>query len=374
MIENIYKKKCTRTLKADNEPQVLLPHLDHLLSRRDLFGVAGILGAMMALSLAPGAQKTAFAQAREGVVLRLGWLPTGTEAPLYLTKEKGYWSKRGLDVDIRPGTGSGDAAKLVGLARDEFGNLHIPTVLISRSKGIPVKVLGTHYAENPECIISLKEKGIKTPKDLVGKAIGLSAGGGDRQLFPAFLKLNGVDVKDVKIRTTPLETRYTLLLKGDVDAAHGYTVQNLMALKHQGYTEGKELNVIRYRDWGFDKFYIYGITSSDEIVQKKRSIVQGFVDGFYEGLLYSIRNPEEAVVSMHKKFPEMNKALLMDQQALSFTLMDNKEAREHTLGWMDKERWIWMQDMLFDAGMIEKKISVEECYTNEFLKGSPFKG
>ena len=69
----------------------------------------------------------------------------------------------------------------------------------------------------------------------------------------------------------------------------------------------------------------------------------------------------------------MDKQIVLEGLKISFESFDTTEAREHTLGWMSKEQWNWTQDLLFSIGQIKGKIPVEDCFTNEFLSGPPYK-
>ena len=68
-----------------------------------------------------------------------------------------------------------------------------------------MKIIGTKYQKNPFTILSLADGGdIVTPDDLIGKKIGVQAGG--TRLFDALLAVNGIDPAEltiVPVSTTP---------------------------------------------------------------------------------------------------------------------------------------------------------------------------
>src|SRR5262249_57776072 len=49
----------------------------------------------------------------ENVSVRLDWIPGSHHAPFYVALDKGWYAEQGLDVEIGPANGSGQAAQLV---------------------------------------------------------------------------------------------------------------------------------------------------------------------------------------------------------------------------------------------------------------------
>ena len=70
------------------------------LTRRELI-------AASAAAALVGMPWVARAQARDKVTFTLSWVPQASNAYAYIAKSKGFWSKRGIDVDIVRGFGSG---------------------------------------------------------------------------------------------------------------------------------------------------------------------------------------------------------------------------------------------------------------------------
>ena len=72
----------------------------------------------------------------------------------------------GLDVSINRGFGSGDTAKVVATGTAQFGEVNVPTAIISRGKELPLTVVGVIIGKAPESILSFADKGIRKPKDV----------------------------------------------------------------------------------------------------------------------------------------------------------------------------------------------------------------
>src|SRR5829696_5499275 len=78
-------------------------------------------GGIGALAATVPALLTFDAKAADAITLTLPWIPEGEVAFMYAAQKQGFWAKRGLDVTITRGFGSGEASKNVGLGRYDFG-------------------------------------------------------------------------------------------------------------------------------------------------------------------------------------------------------------------------------------------------------------
>lgn len=373
MVKQVERDGFINLAKTDEASDMLEPK-EGFISRREFLTLSSAIGLAYGFLPLVGHGAIAEAQELERVLLRLSWIPSGKDSAFYAAKAQGFWAKNGIDVNVRPGTGDADVCKLVGLARDDFGISGMDGVIKARIGGIPVKMLGMHLPKPPQSIVSKTKAGIKVPKDLEGKTLVGSPASGMTRLLPAFFKKNGVDESKVKVNLASPGSWISLLLEDKVDAIPAFLMVEVAALKGQGWEEGKNLNIIRFEDWGFPDILSLGFITSDEYLQKKRDLVKRFIPPCLEGIRYAMKNPEDAVNELLKVFPEMNKVVLLDGLQHSFKLMNTKEAAENTLGWISKEKVEFTQNLLFETGQIEKKLPVEEFFTNEFLTGPAFKG
>ena len=66
-------------------------------------------------------------------------------------------------------------------------------------RGLDLVAIAGIWPRSPIGIFSLKEANITKPKDLEGQSVGSDVGGGEFQLWPAFVKATGIDAKKVNI-------------------------------------------------------------------------------------------------------------------------------------------------------------------------------
>ena len=93
--------------------------------------LAGLIGAFAFVF-------SAAAQA-EPLTVRLDFIPVGFHAAMHLAKEKGWFAREGLEVDIQDGTGSLNTIQLVGSGQVDVGQVQLGVMAIAREKGVPVK-------------------------------------------------------------------------------------------------------------------------------------------------------------------------------------------------------------------------------------------
>ena len=137
------------------------------------------------------------AAAQEKFNFALNWFAVGDHAAYWVALEKGYYKAKGLDVTLENSKGSGDSIAKVDTGRADAGLADAAVVIASNARGTTIKTVGMVFDKTPLNIFSLKSNALLKPKDLEGKSLGAPPGDSQRQMFPAFAKVNGIDVSKV---------------------------------------------------------------------------------------------------------------------------------------------------------------------------------
>src|SRR5215208_3403386 len=137
------------------------------------------------------------ASAQEKFTFALNWFAVGDHAAYWVALDKGYYKAKGLDVELQNSKGSGDSIAKVDTGRADVGLADSAVVIASVGRGTKIKVVGMVFDKSPLNIWSRREAPITQPKQLEGKTIGAPPGDGQRQVFPAFAKLHGIDPSKV---------------------------------------------------------------------------------------------------------------------------------------------------------------------------------
>jgi ABC-type nitrate/sulfonate/bicarbonate transport system substrate-binding protein len=258
----------------------------------------GVAAAATATALAP----LSFPAIGQTTKIRytLSWLPTGQYAFVYMARQLGFWKKRGIDVDISRGFGSMGAVN--GVVGDKFdlGGAATGAVQISVMRGLDVKIVGTQGYESYMGILVPANGPIKTPKDLAGKKIGVTAAGGDTPFLPAYCKLAGVDYASLNVVSLDSQIIEQSVINGQVDCMIAFGMSSIPNFITQNFP----VRLLKFADFGLKFYWVNTIARSDYIA-KNRELVENVQAGLEEGMKWTMMNPQEAVERHLKEHEEI---------------------------------------------------------------------
>ena len=197
-----------------------------------------LLAALAALLAAPSTA--------EPVRLQLKWQHQFQFAGYYAAQAQGYYAAEGLDVTILEGGPGRPPIEAVVSGRADFG-VGDAEILLARLRGAPLVALAAVFQHSPYVLVSRKDRGIRTPADLVGARVMLADEQGAGQLR-VMLRHEGIDPARVAI--VDQSWRLEDLADGTVDAMSGYGTVDPARLRALGV----EPSVLTAVDYGVD-FY-----------------------------------------------------------------------------------------------------------------------
>jgi NitT/TauT family transport system substrate-binding protein len=256
------------------------------LHRRSFLVLAGAAGAGSALAVS----SPAIVRAATPVKMTLPWLPLGTFSYAFVAKKMGFWEKRGLDVTIDRGFGSGKVCVPVDQGQYDFGILDLAVMMNCAGRGLDLVAVAGIWPRSPVGIFSLKEYSINKPKDLEGQTVAFDVGSGDFQLWPAFVKATGIDDSKVNKVTMDAAALIKVLVEKQVKAEGNFFGSIAPSL----WAQGLEINSILYEDYGI-KMLSNVVACKRSTIEKRPELCQGFVEGLMDGLKYVYLNPEKSV-------------------------------------------------------------------------------
>lgn len=162
--------------------------------------------------------------------VQLKWWHQFQFAGYYAAELKGYYQQEGLTIKLIPGDPQHAPIPEVLSARADFG-ITGSDLVIEYAKGQPVIALGAIFQHSPYTILSLKEKKINIPSDLIGKRLMASPDQGWTELQAVFLK-EGINPDSLKLLSHTWKN--TDLIEDKADAITAYISVEINQLRKMG--------------------------------------------------------------------------------------------------------------------------------------------
>ncbi len=220
------------------------------------------------------------------ITVQLSWIKNAEFAGEFFADANGYYEEAGFgEVTLNAGPGATESIVLSGGA--DFGLTNAVTVgQVIAEEEAPLKIIGTTYQKNPFTILSLADGGdIATPADLVGKRIGVQAGGNET-LFDALLVANDIDPADVE--KVPVEYDPSPLVNGDVDGFLAYITNESITVE----SAGNEVTNLLFADNGLP-FVAESVIATEDTIAERPDMVKAFLEAEIRGWQDALADPEE---------------------------------------------------------------------------------
>jgi NitT/TauT family transport system substrate-binding protein len=275
------------------------------------------------------------------VSLMLNWVPYGEHAPFYYGIKKGFYKAEGLELEIKPGTGSGTTIQQVAQNQVTFGWADTPPLLKGVGTGMKVKSLGVFLQKGPSSIESLSDKNISKPADLKGKTVGGTPGDALYAVFPAWLKANNLSKDDVKVVNVDAAGKIAALAEGKVDAIMGFFHDQAPTVEAK---TGKKVNALLYADSGLNMLGT-GIVVNEATLSGDKEVAAKFVRATQKSWAEAGKDIPGAVAAMAELAEnEPAQEVLTKQLTLCLPLLQG------TPGVNDEAKWKQTIDLMTQYG------------------------
>jgi NitT/TauT family transport system substrate-binding protein len=300
-------------------------------------------------------------------VLTTNWIPEGTAAPVFQALEKGYFKQEGINLKIVRGYGSNKTAGDVDAGKTDFGYGDITAVVLVRAKGGTTKVLGLFMDKSPVGLGTLAPLPLKTPKDLEGQAIGISAFSITRNLLPILAAKNGVDYSKIRIITVQPGVGHSQFLAGKFPVSDMWEASSKEIAIVKGKQAGKKINYMPFRNFGLD---IYSMTFwvKEANLKKDPKVIRSFLKAAYRGFADTRKDRKTAFNSLMKHHPALDKAITtMQVDTLVDSMIDWKRWDKMGPGTVEEAKMKLTLDTVRKGFKVKAKLKAKDLYTNDFL-------
>jgi NitT/TauT family transport system substrate-binding protein len=227
--------------------------------------------------------------------VKVGVIAIVDVAPIYLGKQKGFFSKRDIDLTLQ--AGSGGAVTIAGVVSDQFqfGFANVTSLLVARDQGLPLKVLANGNSSTGQAgkdfsgVVVKADSPIRSAKDLVGRTVSVNnlKNIGDTTIRAA-IRNGGADPAGVKFVELAFPDAPAAVTGGRVDAA--WVVEPfLTAALDQG---------LRVASWNMveaaPSMTVATYFTSEKTAKADPDLAKRFTEAVNESLKYAEEHPDEA--------------------------------------------------------------------------------
>ena len=292
----------------------------------------------------------------------LDWYPNALHAFLYEAIDKGYYAEEGLKVNIRFPSNTNDALSLVAAGKADIGLYYQHDVIQARAnQNVPVKSIGAVVQGPLNIILSLKEKDITSPSDLVGKTIGYAGTELSEALIRSIMNYVGADYSDV----TMIDVGFDLMSSmttGNVDATIGCLVNHEVPQMEE---EGFEVNWFSLDDYGVPTNYEGVFVANDDAIENDSETLKAFLRASAKGFADMQADPEEALRILLANQNEENFPLseTVERSSINVLLPIMETADAQFLSQSDA---CWQEniDWMLEQGLISSAPSLDDVRVN----------
>ncbi|NCB29398.1 MAG: ABC transporter substrate-binding protein [Clostridia bacterium] len=308
-------------------------------------------------SAAPQAAKPTDKSLQEVNVV-LDWYPNALHAFIYDAIEKGYYEAEGLKVNVQFPSNANDAMSLVAAGKAQVGLYYQQDVIQARAnQNVPVKSIGAVVQSPLNIVLSLKDKNITTPKDLVGKTVGYAGTELSESIVKSIMDYANTDFSSVKMVDVGFDLMSSMTT-GNVDATIGCLVNHEVP---QMEKEGFQVNYFSPSDFGVPNYYEGIFLANDDMIAKQPEVLAAFLRASAKGFADFKNDPDATLKILLDNQDEANFALdpAVEKQSTEtlLPLMESKDAK-----FLSQTADCWQEniDWMYAQGLITRKPTVDE--------------
>jgi NitT/TauT family transport system substrate-binding protein len=226
-------------------------------------------------------------------------------APIYLGKEKGFFSNRNIDLDLQTAQGGAAIVPAVVGNTYQFGFSNVISLMLAQSRNVPVKVVSngvnsTGDANKDFGGLVVKDPAITSPKGLAGKKVASNT---LKNIVDTSVKeivrKDGGDPSSITFVELPFPDMGPALEQGNVDGI--FVVEPFLSA---ALAKGWKM-IGAYADVDPNLCVALYFTST-QLMQTNPDLVSRFTEAMQESLAYADANPAEvrAILSTYTQLTE----------------------------------------------------------------------
>ena len=221
--------------------------------------------------------------------VKVGVIPIVDVAPIYLGKEKGFFTNRRIELTMESGQGGAAIVPGVVSGQFQFGFSNVTSLMVALTKNVPIKAIANGVASTGKAgadfggVLVAKDSPIKTAKDLAGKKIAVNTlkNIGDTSVRESVRKAGGDPSRTSSFVEMPLPANAGRAGQGPRGRGVGGR-----ALAVRRPRPGGRVIAWNYVDVAPD-LTVAAVLRLDKLIAENPDLVQGFTEAMNESLAYA---------------------------------------------------------------------------------------
>lgn len=297
---------------------------------------------------------------KKEITVALDWTPNTNHTGMYVALEKGYYQEAGLDVTlVQPPEGGSLSMAAAGGAQFAVTFQEEIAAALTSETPLPVVAVAALVEHNDSGLVSAKEKGILSPRDMEGKKYASWDTPIEHAILSHIVSMDGGDPAKVNFIPNTV-TDAVSALQTDTDLIWIYYSWDGIATE----LAGLETNYIELRsiDPVLD-FYTPVLAAGEKFLTEDQETAKAFLAATQKGYQDAIHDPAGAAEILLKHAPELDAELVQASQAY---LSPRYQAEKTTWGTIEEGRWKAFYDWMYENDLIPVELG-SKGFTNDYL-------
>lgn len=290
--------------------------------------------------------------------LVLDFVPNAVHTGIYCAVESGYYEENNLELEIVEPTSTSDTLKLIDQGKAAFGIADGIDVGQQIDRGLGAQAIMAVVQRPLGGVITLREAGIGSPGELVGRTVGVTGVPSDDAVLDTVVADDGGDPAAVDRVTIGFNT-VPALQGGRVDAITGYPPADGTALAQRG----DPVRSFALDEWGGPRYPGLVVFSTRETIARDPALMGAFVDATVRGYEETLEHPGRCLDALVDRVPELDKELAAAQLDAYMRLFGSAGR----FGVMRPAAIGALLGFLRATGLTDTRISPRRYATNEFV-------
>lgn len=296
------------------------------------------------------------------ISLVLDYTPNTNHLGIYVAKDKGWFEKYGLDVDIKQPPEDG-ADSLVASGKAQFGISFQDWMAnyLGSDKPLPVTAVAAIVQHNTSSILSRADSNIDNFANMTNKTYGSYGVEIENEILKNLVNSQGGNWDEVNIVLNSSTDEYQGLSSNAFDCIWSYDAWGVEMCK----LKGLDVNAISLAKTNpiFD-YYTPLLIANNDYLNNNEQDAKSLLKALKEGYEFTIDNPDEAADILLKYDKTLNSDLV---HASAQILKDEFKKDTNTWGIIDKDRWSRFYNWLNENNLTEKPLDINSGFTNYYL-------